>query len=136
MLASHYRFHGRSALKFLFGRGRTYRFKPLSIRVAPNSRRVHSRLAVVISKKVFKASPKRNRVRRRVYEILRTHIHHIKPAHDILISIYDPRFFDMPHDELLDEIKKALITAGVWVSKEVYEEDLANQKANNSNKTL
>ena len=113
MLASKYRFHGHAAMRYIFSHGKTYRFKSLSIRVAKNERREVSRAAVVISKKVIKASPKRNRVRRRVFEILRTEWEYIKPAHDMIISVYDVAVLDMPHEELATELRKALQTAHV-----------------------
>lgn len=115
MLASKYRFHGYGSLKFLFSHGKTYRSKSMSIRVAPNSKRQNSRVSVVISKKVIKASPKRNRVRRRVYEVLRTEWSHIKPSQDILLSVYDPSFFDAEHTVITSEIKKLLQNAEVWL---------------------
>jgi len=114
MLAAKYRFHGHAALRFVFGRGKTYRLKSLSLRVAHNPHRQHSRAAVVISKKVIKASPKRNTVRRRVYEALRLNWEHIAPGHDMVISIYDPNFLDKP-EELAHELKKSLQVAQAWV---------------------
>jgi ribonuclease P protein component len=108
MLASKYRFHGHAALKFIFSHGKTYRLKNMSIRVAENPRRQTSRASVVISKKVIKASPKRNRVRRRVYEVLRQEWSSIKPGRDIVLSVYDPSVLVMPHEELVSEIKNAL----------------------------
>ena len=107
MLAAKYRFHGYGSLKFLFGHGKTYRFKSMSVRVAKNPRREVSRAAVVISKKVIKASPKRNQVRRRVYEVLRLHWDQILPGYDVLISIYDPNFLDISHDQLKVELQHA-----------------------------
>lgn len=115
MLATKFRFHGYGSLRFLFSHGKTHRSKSMSIRVAPNPRRQNSRVSVVISKKVIKASPKRNRVRRRVYEVLRTEWQHIKPSQDILLSVYDPEFFDAEHAVISEEIKKLLKTAQVWV---------------------
>lgn len=114
MIAGKYRFHGYGALKYLFGHGKTYRFKSMSIRVASNSRRQHSRVAVVISKKVIKASPKRNRVRRRVYEVLRTHWDTIKPSHDFLVTVYDPHYWEVPHEQLEAEIIEALTRSNLW----------------------
>lgn len=108
MLASKYRFHGHAALKYVFSHGKTYRFKSMSVRVAENPRRQTSRAAVVISKKVIKASPKRNRVRRRVYEVLRQHWGSVKPSRDIVFSVYDPAVLNMPQDELVGEIKHVL----------------------------
>ena len=114
MLASKFRFHGYAALRFLFGHGKTYRFKSVSLRVAPNPRRTNSRVAVVVSKKVVKASPKRNRIRRRVYEILRTHWDHIKTNHDVVVTIYDVAVLDMPHQTLEAELIDALHRSGLW----------------------
>lgn len=115
MLAAKYRFHGFGALKFLFGHGKTFRFKSLSLRIAKNQRREHSRVAVVISKKVIKASPKRNQVRRRIYEAMRLNWQHIAPSHDILISVYDPNFLDLTHQQLLHELRQALHSAHIWL---------------------
>lgn len=89
----------------------------MSLRVAANPRRTTSRAAVVISKKVIKASPKRNRVRRRIYEVLRNHWANIQPGHDIVLSVYDPSVLVMPHSELTTEIEKALRQARVWATK-------------------
>jgi ribonuclease P protein component len=119
MIASKFRFHGYGSLKYLFGHGKTYRFKSVSLRVAPNDRRVHSRLAVVVSKKVLKAAPKRNRVRRRVFEILRTNWQHIAPSHDILLTVYDPSIIDLSHDQLVAEITEALQRSHLWVDKPI-----------------
>lgn len=117
MLAAKYRFHGYGALKFLFGHGKTYRFKSMSVRVAKNARREHSRVALVVSKKVLKAAPKRNQARRRVFEIIRTHWDQIAPGHDILISVYDPNVCEMSHDELKRELQHALQTAHLLVDE-------------------
>lgn len=114
MLAAKFRFHGHASLKYVFGQGKTYRFKSFSMRVAPNSRRQHSRVAIMISKKVIKASPKRNTVRRRTYEVLRVLWQHILPGHDIAMSVYDPNFLELTHDELVAEVKDALQTARIW----------------------
>lgn len=124
MIAGKFRFHGRAALKFLFGKGKTYRFKNVSIRVAVNSRRVHSRLAVVVGKKVLKAAPKRNVVRRRIFEIMRIHWDHIAPGHDILLSVHNPNILDMPHEQLTDEIVHACREARIWVDAPVVLEKL------------
>lgn len=114
MIAGKFRFHGYGALKYLFGHGKTYRYKSVSVRVAPNPRRQHSRIAVVISKKVLKASPKRNRVRRRVYEIIRNNWDHIKPSHDMLLTVYDPNYFEATHQQVEAEIIEAFQRSHLW----------------------
>ncbi len=117
MIASKYRFHGYGALKFLFGHGKTFRFKSLSLRVARNQRREHSRVSVVVSKKVLKAAPKRNQVRRRIYEILRADWEHITPGHDLLLSVHNPNILDLNHQELTHELQQAFQGARVWDSQ-------------------
>jgi len=117
MLAAKYRFHGYGALKFLFGHGKTFRFKSVSIRVARNPRREHSRVALVVSKKVLKAAPKRNLARRRVFEIVRTHWDDIAPGYDILISVYDPHVLEMTHEELKAEMQHAFAASNLLVDE-------------------
>lgn len=114
MIAAKYRFHGYGALKFLFGHGKTYRFAILSLRVARNQRREHSRAAVVVSKKVLKAAPKRNQARRRIYEILRANWNNILPGHDLLLSVHNPRAIELTHAELTHELQNALKAARIW----------------------
>lgn len=115
MLSAKYRFHGYGALKFLFGHGTTYRFKSMSVRCAKNPRREHSRVAIVISKKVLKAAPKRNQARRRIFEIMRLHWDDILPGYDILVSVYDPNILSLTHDELKQELQEALATSRLLV---------------------
>ena len=69
---------------------------------------------MVISKKVLKAAPKRNQVRRRVYEIVRHNWPHVKGSHDLLISIYDPQFLHLSHEEVEAEVIRALKMAHIW----------------------
>ncbi len=117
MLSSKYRFHGRSSLKFLFGKGKIARTKSLSIRFAFNPRRTDTRVAVVISKKVLKSAPKRNRVRRRIFEFIRTNWDSVKPGYDIVLSVYDPTFLILDSKSLQKELTDSLKSAGVWETK-------------------
>jgi ribonuclease P protein component len=114
MLAQRYRFHGYGSLKFLYQKGQIYRSRSLSLRIARNERRPDGRCAVIVTKKVQKASPRRNRIRRRVYEIVRTNWDHIVPSHDMMINVYDPLAGEMPHAELESIIISLLKQAGVW----------------------
>lgn len=114
MLQSRFRFHGHGSLKFLFHRGQTMRSRSLAVRYAPNPRRVHSRCCIVISRKVLKGSPGRNRVRRRIYEFMRINWQQLRPGYDILVSVYDPTFADMPYDDFMKQLTEALARAGLW----------------------
>lgn len=119
MIAGRYRFHGYGSLKFLYHKGETHRSRSVSLRVVNNPRREESRVAVIVTKKVQKAAPRRNRIRRRVYEIVRTNWSHIKPGHDILISIYDPQAGVMPYAELERSVIGILKQAHVWQDSQV-----------------
>jgi ribonuclease P protein component len=114
MLAQRYRFHGYGSLKFLYHKGEMFRSRSISLRVAANPKRSNTRVAVIVTKKVQKAAPRRNRIRRRVYEVVRTNWDHIKPGHDILVSVYDPQAGVMPYEELEQTIVGILRQAHVW----------------------
>ncbi len=114
MLAQRYRFHGYGSLKFLYNKGDTYRSRSISLRVAENPKRSNTRVTVIVTKKVQKAAPRRNRIRRRVYEVVRTNWDHIKPGYDILVSVYDPQAGIMPYEELEQSIVQILKQARVW----------------------
>lgn len=47
------------------------------------------RIAVVVSKKVSKSAVTRNRIRRRLYEIVRHNDSQLAPGTDIIITIFD-----------------------------------------------
>jgi ribonuclease P protein component len=114
MLAQRYRFHGYGSLKFLYHKGELFRSRSVTLRVAANPKRSNTRVAVVVTKKVQKAAPNRNRIRRRVYEVVRTNWDHIKPGHDILVSVYDPQAGVLPYEELEQTIVGVLKQAHVW----------------------
>lgn len=100
MLQRQYRFHGHATLRYLYAHGKTVRNRALAVRYAANPHRQDSRLAVVVTRKVLKAAPGRNRIRRRIYELLRTNWSQMRPGYDMVITVYEPRFADMPADEL------------------------------------
>lgn len=100
MLAKRFRFHGYGSLKFVYSKGNTSRTRFLSMKYVKNNRRQHSRLAVVVSKKVAKRAPQRNRIRRRIYEAVRTKWVTIEPGYDLAISVFDARLADMSAEEL------------------------------------
>lgn len=73
----------------------------------------------MVTKKVQKAAPRRNRIRRRVYEIVRTHWGQLKPGHDMLISVYDPQAGVMPYSELEKAVLQVFKQAHVWQDSRV-----------------
>ena len=100
MLAATYRFHGRRSLGFLFRQGRSVRRKSVSLKYTINLRRQGFRCAVVVGKKVSKISPVRNRIRRRIYEVVRLHAQDVPSGADMAFFVYDASVADMPAAEL------------------------------------
>lgn len=111
MLSKMFRFHGYGSLKYVYSKGKTVRSKFLSLKYAKNTRRGESRLAVVVSKKVTKKAPSRNRMRRRVFEAVRQHWAMIEPGNDLVITIFDERVATIPSEELSTYIQELLTQA-------------------------
>lgn len=108
MIASRNRFHGINSLNYVYRHGQTIRGKYMAIKYAPNKRRDTYRLAVVVSRKVTKSSPTRNRIRRRIYEIIRTDSAGRLGNLDIVITVFDEKIATMPHDLLRSVILQAV----------------------------
>lgn len=117
MLEATYRFHGRRSLGFLFNRGKTIRHGTVSLKFIYNGRRQTSRCAVVVGRKVAKKAPTRNRIRRRIFEILRTEWDNIKQPYDIAIFAFDEELATVPHDKLREEIVSLLRDADLYDQK-------------------
>ena len=71
MLAQKNRFHGHGSLRYVYANGNAVRTQKIVVKFTRNPHRTDSRFAVVVSKKVLKSAVGRNRIRRRVYEIIR-----------------------------------------------------------------
>jgi ribonuclease P protein component len=115
MLAAQYRFHGHRSLSFLFRHGETARRKMLSLKYVHNPRRATSRCAIVVGRKVSKSAPVRNRIRRRIYEIVRQHWNDLHSGYDIVFFVYDDSVATMPHKELEELIVGLLADAHILV---------------------
>lgn len=111
MLTHKYRFHGHGSLRYLFHKGQTARTRNLMLRFTPNEQRTHSRVAVIVSKKIFKAAVKRNRARRRIFEIVRHDFESISGTYDFTITIFSPEVITLSHESLQREVQQLLKTA-------------------------
>lgn len=110
MLSHKNRFHGHGSLRYLYRNGTQIRTKDFGLTYIKNDKRVHSRFAVVVSKKVFKSAVKRNVLRRRIYEIIRLEMYRIKSPYDIAITVFTPETIDKDpkklHNLLTDLLAK------------------------------
>lgn len=114
MLAQQYRFHGHNGLRYLYKHGKTARTRNFLLRFVPNTTRPHSRVTVIVSKKVSKSSARRNRIRRRVYEIIRSQWDDLLHPHDLSITAYAAEIQFIPSEELEREITQLLSQAHLY----------------------
>ena len=113
MLAQRYRFHSRGGVKYVYSRGESVRGAKVSLVYMKNNRSRYGRFAVIVSKKVLKSAVGRNRIRRRIYEVLRAELPNIKQPHDVLVTVYSKEAINMPFQELSDSIRDLLIQARI-----------------------
>lgn len=113
MLSYTHRFHGHGSLRYLFRNGTTARNRQILVRFCENKKRTESRVAVVVGKKVSKAAVRRNRIRRRIFEVIRLHMTDIKPGHDISLTVFSLELMTLPYSELESVVLGALSQAGL-----------------------
>ncbi|MDZ7785852.1 MAG: ribonuclease P protein component [Candidatus Saccharibacteria bacterium] len=113
MISKAHRFHGYGSLKFVYKHGRVVRGPMCAIKYHKNPKRTTYRLAVVVSKKVNKSAVVRNRIRRRVFEVVRHYEDRVKHPYDIAIMVYSENVATMPHEELDTMLRTQLSQAGI-----------------------
>lgn len=113
MISFNNRFHGHSSLSFVYKNGQTFRSHLAVLKVIKNSRKKNSRMAVVISKKIIKSAVRRNRVRRRVYEYLRSRLDKLNNIYDIVIIVSSSDLLVISHNELTDQLDQLFDQAGI-----------------------
>jgi ribonuclease P protein component len=107
MLAKKYRFHSRGGVRYTYQKGKTIRTPKMSLVFNANSRG-NQRFAVVISKKVIKSAVGRNRVRRRVYESIRSLLPEYTENNDCIFVIYSKDIKEIEFTKLQEIIKNLL----------------------------
>ena len=112
MLSKRYRFHSRGGVRYTYKNGNTIRQSKISLVFCPNVRR-KQRFAVVVSKKVLKSAVGRNRIRRRVYEVIRQELPHIKQPIDCIFIVYSREIINIPHQELQKLVHGLLSEANI-----------------------
>ena len=100
MISASHRFHGHNSLNSVYKRGSTARATQLNLRyVRQNGQRPY-RFAVVVSRKVDKSAVVRNRIRRRVYEIVRQHSDLLTTGLDGVFTVFHAQLAELPAAEL------------------------------------
>ena len=117
MLAYKNRFHGHGSLRYVYSNGSSVRTQKITVKFAKNPRRKDSRFAVVVSKKVLKSAVGRNRIRRRVYEIIRHELPKIDGTFDVAVMIFHKSVKDISHEELKENIVNTFTEAAFYCNK-------------------
>ncbi len=113
MLRRGYRFHGHSSLNYVYKHGVNTRGELFSVRSVLNTRRETYRCAVVVSKKVSKSAVVRNRIRRRLFELLQVALATQTEPHDIVLTVFRPEVASIDTDRLAKQLHQVLTRAGL-----------------------
>lgn len=114
MLAFKYRFHGHGSLRYVYAHGKAVRSRLVTLKYSFHPKRKNPRVAVVISKKVIKGAVGRNRVRRRVYEVMRHELPLVKHNADIVLLIFSSEVLNLPAEELKAAVQQLLKEADIY----------------------
>lgn len=114
MIDKIHRFQGHGSLRFVYQKGETIRGPHCALKHIVNKRRRTYRLAVVVSRKVHKSAVVRNRIRRRIYEIIRSESPRIGRPYDLVLTAYSDSLAEMPFDQLRQLILEKLEKAHVF----------------------
>lgn len=116
MISRLYRFHGHGSLRYVYANGKAVRSQALTVKHVSNPRRQHSRFSVVVSKKVIKSAVGRNRIRRRLYEYIRTHLEQIHGVHDVVVICTSAELRTLPYDEVSAQLDQLFEKAGLYLA--------------------
>jgi len=122
MLAFKNRFHGHGSLRYVYAHGQAVRSHMMTLKHSSHPKRKEPRVAVVISKKVIKSAVGRNRVRRRLFEIMRRELPKLQPNSDVVLIVFSAEVFALPQPELVKIVTQLLGSAGI------YKKDTKNDK--------
>jgi ribonuclease P protein component len=112
VISQAHRFHGRNSLRFVYQRGQNVRGGAISLRYIENPRRTRYRVAVVVSRKVSKSAVVRNRIRRRIYEVVRENARRLNAPLDLVFTVYGEDVAELPHEALEQLVLSQLTKAG------------------------
>ncbi len=100
-------------MRFLYKNADAYRSHLFVVRTITNPRRKHSRYSVVVSKKVHKSAVGRNRIRRRLYEIIRRELPAINGVHDVAVIVTSSEVMTAEHTQLVTSLQELFRQAGL-----------------------
>lgn len=108
MIGRAHRFHGYGSLRAVYQRGQTVRGSSVSLRYAVRDPKRPYRVAVVVSRKVSKLAVTRNRIRRRIYEVVREADATIVPGTDLVFTVFNDQLAGLEAPKLQAAITELL----------------------------
>lgn len=114
MLSVKHRFHGHNSLRYVYKNGQALRSHLVTIKYVTNRYRQHPRFAVVISKKIHKSAVRRNRIRRRIYEIVRHELPYLNGTYDVVLIVSSGELLALPFTELHQTIQQLFKQANLY----------------------
>lgn len=112
MISVRHRFHGYGGVKAVYRDGRSVRGPMMSLKYIDRGPKKGYRAAVVVSRKVNKSAVARNRIRRRIYEIIRCAEPRLTDRKDMVLTVFSDRVADIEAEELRGAVKNLLSKAG------------------------
>lgn len=114
MLSIKNRFHGHGSVRRVYRQGHPVRHGMFGLHVNSHPRVRTTRVAVVVSKKVNKSAVKRNRIRRKLYEVIRLRLEKINNPTEIVVTVYKPEIAEIEHDKLESMVDDAFEKANLY----------------------
>lgn len=118
MITQIHRFHGHAVLPALYRRGQTFRGASVSLKINPRTSSQPYRLAVIVGRKVNTSAVIRNRIRRRIYEVIRTEVAPKLGSFDIAIIVYTDSIQSLPRPVLAAQLIELLGKASAYSANE------------------
>ena len=111
MLDRQHRFHGLTSLTAVHRRGTAVRGQLMALRYLRRQPADQYRLAIIVSRKVHKSAVQRNRVRRRIYELVRQF--KITEPYDLVLSVFSDQVITLEPAQLEQLVRNLFIRAHV-----------------------
>lgn len=117
MISKINRFHGQGSLNHVYRFGKTVRSQHLAIKYIRSKNRKNNRFAVVVSKKVEKSAVRRNRIRRRIYGVVRLLNDQMNEPYDMVFTVFSEQLAHVDAEELKKTIESQLKQANIITKK-------------------
>lgn len=108
MIARSHRFHGYGSLRSVYQRGHVVRGSQLSLKFYVRGAARPYRVAVVVSRKVSKSAVVRNRIRRRIYELVRLRAQNIPPGMELVFTAFSSELAEIDRSKLEQSVNSLL----------------------------